>query len=105
MALLSFLRVNWDRVGAVVATAAGILALILGYVGTARTEYIAKQIPYVISGGLAGIVLLTIGAAMWVSADLRDQWRELSSQGAALRRLEAAWAARSATEDTGGAHQ
>lgn len=85
MDLLKYLRVQWDRTGAVVATVAGLIALLIGYLGTSDTVYIAEQIPYVISGGLTGIVLLTIGAVLWISADLRDEWRELASQGEALR--------------------
>ena len=85
MELMSFLRSQWDRTGAVVATALGLIVLLLGYLGTAGTEYIAEQIPYLISGGLVGIALLTIGAVLWISADLRDEWRELCEQGEAIR--------------------
>lgn len=83
--LMRYLRVQWDRVGAVVAAIAGVVVLILGWVGTSGTEYIAEQIPYVMSGGLAGLVLLIVAAALWLSADLRDEWRELAAQGDALR--------------------
>lgn len=86
MELVKYLRVQWDRTGAVIATFAGVVVLIIGYIGTSDTEYIAEQIPYLISGGLAAIVLLTIGAVLWISADLRDEWRELADQGEALRR-------------------
>jgi hypothetical protein len=34
--------------------------------------------PYVVSGGLVGIFLLGLGGVMWLSADLRDEWRELA---------------------------
>lgn len=85
MDLLKYVRVQWDRTGAIVATVAGLVALLIGYLGTSDTVYIAEQIPYVISGGLTGIVLLTIGAVLWISADLRDEWRELAAQGEALR--------------------
>jgi len=84
--LLKYLRVQWDRAGAVVAAVAGVIALIGGYVGTSGTEYIAEQIPYLVSGGLTGIVLLTVAGVLWISADLRDEWRELAAQGEALRR-------------------
>jgi hypothetical protein len=83
--LMRYLRVQWDRVGAVVAAVAGVVVLILGWVGTSGTEYIAEQIPYVMSGGLAGLVLLIVAAVLWLSADLRDEWRELAAQGDALR--------------------
>jgi len=84
--LLKYLRVQWDRVGAVVCAIAGIVALIVGYVGTSGTEYIAEQIPYLVSGGVTGVMLLAAAAVLWISADLRDEWRELASQGETLRR-------------------
>ncbi|MGQ0625658.1 MAG: hypothetical protein ACT4PP_13555 [Sporichthyaceae bacterium] len=87
---MRYLRVQWDRVGAVVAALAGILVLVLGYLGTSDTQYIAEQIPYLLSGGLGGLVLLTIAAVLWLSADLRDEWRELAEQGADLRAFLAA---------------
>ena len=37
----------------------------------------AAQIPYILSGGVLGIILVGIGATGWLSADLRDEWRKL----------------------------
>jgi hypothetical protein len=85
MNLLKYVRVQWDRAGAVVAAVLGALFLIFGYLGTSGTEYIAEQIPYVISGGLTAVVLFVIAGVLWLSADLRDEWRELAAQGDDLR--------------------
>jgi hypothetical protein len=85
MNLLKYARVQWDRTGAVIAAVAGVIALIFGYLGTSDTEYIAEQIPYVISGGLVAVVLFTVAGVLWLSADLRDEWRELAAQGDDLR--------------------
>jgi len=82
--ILKFVRTQWDRTGAVVAILGGLLVLLLGWLGTSDTKYVAQQIPYVMSGGLLAIMLLTIGAVLWLSADLRDEWRELSEQGEVL---------------------
>ena len=38
-----------------------------------------KQIPYVISGAMVGLFLLGLGALLWLSADLRDEWRKLDA--------------------------
>ena len=62
---------------AVGAFAGGILALVLGWVGASGTEFVAKQVPYIVSGGLGGLVLLMIGGTLWLSADFRDEWRAL----------------------------
>ena len=77
MDLLTFVRNQWDRVGAWVAIAVGALLLVLGWLGVTNTPYTVEQIPYVVSGGLGGIFLLGVGAMLWISADLRDEWRKL----------------------------
>ncbi|HEX3610227.1 MAG TPA: hypothetical protein VHU88_00930 [Sporichthyaceae bacterium] len=81
MNLLKYLRVQWDRAGAVLAAVVGVVLLIAGYHGVSGTQYIAEQIPYVISFGFGTIVLFTVAAVLWISADLRDEWRELVRQG------------------------
>lgn len=68
---------QWDRVAAIVLTAVGALLLVLGYFGVSREGLAAEQIPYVASGGLGGIFLMGVGAALWLSADLRDEWKKL----------------------------
>jgi hypothetical protein len=100
MNLLKYVRVQWDRAGAVLCALVGVVALIIGYLGTSNTEYIAEQIPYIISGGLAAIVLFTAAGVLWLSADLRDEWRELAAQGDDLRAfLESESANRSGARD------
>jgi hypothetical protein len=32
--------------------------------------------PYIASGGLLGLFLLGVAGVLWISADLRDDWRE-----------------------------
>lgn len=77
MDLLTWMRNQWDRVSAWVLVALGALALVLGWLGVTGTPYTFEQIPFVISGGLGGIFLLGVGAMLWISADLRDEWRKL----------------------------
>jgi type VI protein secretion system component VasK len=75
--ILIFVRAQWDRVLAVVAVAAAVITLIVGWLGISGTPHVAEQLPYVISCGIAGLVYITIAATLWLSADLRDEWREL----------------------------
>ena len=77
MEILTLFRAQWDRVLAVSVTLVGLIALIIGWVGVSGAEAVVKQLPYITSAGITGIVLVAIGSVLWVSADLRDQWREL----------------------------
>ena len=74
---MTFLRAQWDRVGAWVCIAGGAIVLLLGWWGISGTTNVGRQLPYIISGGLFGVFLLGIGGLLWVSADLKDEWREL----------------------------
>jgi hypothetical protein len=64
---------------------AGAVVLILGWVGVSRYAYPADQLPYIISGGIGGLFLVGVGAMLWLSADLRDEWRMLRRIDEALR--------------------
>jgi hypothetical protein len=71
------MRVQWDRSGALLFAIAGAIALILGWIGVSNATLPTQQIPYLASGGLVGLFLLGIAATLWLSADLRDEWRKL----------------------------
>lgn len=76
-AVLTILRSQWDRAAAVVAIVVAALALINGYVGVSGTSLVTEQLPYILSGGLVGVFLVGMAATLWLSADLRDEWRKL----------------------------
>jgi hypothetical protein len=80
-----WLRLQWDRLLAWALVVAGAIALIAGWIGVSGTAYSAEQLPYIISGGIGGIFLLGVGATLWLSADLRDEWRKLDRIEEALR--------------------
>jgi hypothetical protein len=88
--LIRWIRLQWDRVGAVAAVAAGMLALLLGWLGTSSTAFPAEQIPYIVSGGLFGLFLLGLGGMLWLSADVRDEWRKLDDLEQAVREVSGA---------------
>jgi hypothetical protein len=79
MDLLRFLRNQWDRAGAWLCVIGGAVALLAGYLGVSGTRDTGKQLPYVVSGGMFGLFLLGLGALLWLSADLRDEWRKLDA--------------------------
>jgi hypothetical protein len=80
-----WLRLQWDRAGAWLCVGAGAVLLVVGWVGVSGSAYPAEQLPYVISGGVGGVFLLGLGAMLWLSADLRDEWRKLDRIEQAVR--------------------
>jgi hypothetical protein len=87
---MTLLRSQWDRALAVAAAIAGAVVLIVGYVGVSNSGYSAEQLPYLISGGIGGIFLLGLAAVLWLSADLRDEWRLLDEIRTAIEATNAA---------------
>ncbi|GAA0629914.1 hypothetical protein GCM10009547_37020 [Sporichthya brevicatena] len=77
MNLINVMQKQWDRTAAVVLTLAGVIALFAGYIGVADSVVLAEQTRYIVSGGIAGLFMLGLGATLWISADLRDEWRKL----------------------------
>ena len=77
MELFKWLRLQWDRVFGATAVVTGAVALLTGWSKVSATAYPAEQIPYLVSAGLGGLFLLGVGATLWHSADLRDEWRKL----------------------------
>ena len=93
MELFTWLRLQWDRVFGAAFVVTGAVALLTGWSKVSATPYPAEQIPYVVSAGLGGLFLLGVGATLWHSADLRDEWRKLD-------RLEEKLDALSGTDET-----
>jgi hypothetical protein len=76
--LVVWVRNQSDRVASWACIGVGVICLIAGWVGVSATAFPGEQMPYVVSGGLVGIFLLGLGGVLWLSADLRDEWRELA---------------------------
>ena len=86
MDLLAWIRNQWDRSAAVFAALVGALCIFLGYLGVSDATLPTQQIPYLASGGLFGLFALGVGATLWLSADLRDEWRKLDRLEEQVRR-------------------
>jgi hypothetical protein len=84
---LKWARYHWDRVAAGFLVGLGLLTLLLGYLGVSGTVYPAEQLPYMISGGILGIFFLGTAAVLYLSADMRDEWRKLDSIDTSLKEL------------------
>jgi len=91
MEFLNVAKKQWDRLVSLVLTIAGAVMLIAGWVGVSGTSVLSEQSPYIVSGGLGGIFLLGVGATLWISADLRDEWRKLDRIERALHEGVLRW--------------
>ncbi|MCU1692074.1 MAG: hypothetical protein JWM64_1165 [Frankiales bacterium] len=85
MDLKTVLRAQWDRATAIACTALGAILLLVGWIGVSGTPFLAEQAPYILSGGVGGVFLLGVGATLWISGDLRDEWRKLDRIESALQ--------------------
>ncbi len=86
MNLTRLLRSQWDRSGAVLFVLAGFASLLLGWIGISDTVFTFQQLPYLLSGGVFGVSLITVGVTLWLSADIRDEWRKIDRLEAAIDR-------------------
>ncbi len=70
----------------------GILVILLGWWGAARSPYVFDQIPYVISGGLLGVGMVVLGGFLyfthWLTELVKDNRRQSAAVLAALDLLE-----------------
>ena len=83
------LSLFWDRVAAVTCVLVAVVMLVVGWVNVSASSDAGQQIPYVMSSGIGGLFVLWIGTTLWLSADLRDEWRKLDVIDESLRHLSA----------------
>ncbi|MCU1623479.1 MAG: hypothetical protein JWL79_2324 [Frankiales bacterium] len=57
--------------------AAGALLLLLGWYGVSGESLTAKQLPYLVSGGLGGIALIVVAASLLTTQDVHRQLARL----------------------------
>src|SRR3954469_12821573 len=87
----------WDSVRPVlgyVLVGLGLLALLLGWYGVSGESVVAKQLPYLASGGLLGVALVALGARFMLIQDLRRDSRRLDRLETMVNELHAALLAR-----------
>lgn len=82
------MRLRWDRLGGQLGiglAVAGFLLVFLGWNGAASYDRVPAQFPYLISGGVAGLCLVILGAAMVVVQNARQDRAQLQETIAELR--------------------
>lgn len=87
MRLSRLLQLEWDRAAALVSVFVGGLVLVIGWFGASSTLDPGVQLPYIMSGGVGGVFFLGLGATLWLSSDLRDEWCKLDAIDERLREL------------------
>jgi hypothetical protein len=86
-------QIKFARFLGLVLCGAGFLLIILGWAGAARRSCIDCQIPYLLSGGAAGLGLILFGVTIVVMAQLRTDSRRLAERLDSLAAILAeAWA-------------
>jgi hypothetical protein len=78
---------QWDRAIAIGVAVLGALSIVLGWYGLSGKGLPSEQIPYLASGAVFGLFLLGVGGTLWLSADLRDEWRKLDQISVDIRDL------------------
>lgn len=84
-AALRWLRLRWDRAAEMALLALSAVVLIATWRSVSRTPFVADQLSYLASGGVAGLFLLAVGLRLRITGDLRDEWHKLDRIEAALK--------------------
>jgi hypothetical protein len=74
------MKIGWPKLGGLLGIAycvVGFFLIFLGWNGAASNDDEPAQIPYVISGGIAGLGLVVLGGALIVAHSLRTDRVEL----------------------------
>lgn len=94
----SFWRWAWESTYPVlgyVLVGLGLIALAVGWYGVSGTAVVAKQVPYLASGGLLGIGLVALGGRFLLIQDLRRDSGRLDRLETMVLELHAALLSRS----------
>ena len=67
--------------------ALGAILLLAGYLGVSREVIVARQIPYLVSGGLIGLAAVTLGGRLLLIEDLRRDSGRLDRLEKAVQEL------------------
>ena len=76
--------VGWVFIGV------GALLVLLGYLGVSREAVVEKQIPYLVSGGIGGVLLCVVGAYFLGTEELRKDSGRLDRLESMVQQLHEA---------------
>jgi hypothetical protein len=72
-------QVRHARVFALVCSLAGFVVIALGWMGMARSASADQQLPFIISGGMGGVGLITFGVGVLLVAQIRTERQRLGT--------------------------
>lgn len=75
---------SWRIIAGWALIAAGVVLLALGWFGVSGDPDVAKQLSYLVSGGIGGLLTAIIGVGLLVSNDLRADRERLGRVEAAM---------------------
>jgi hypothetical protein len=79
----------------------GALLVLLGYLGVSREAIVAKQIPYLVSGGIGGVLLCIVGAYFLGTEELRKDSGRLDRLETLVQELHAVLLSRTDAPEPG----
>jgi hypothetical protein len=59
--------------------AGGLVCVLLGFLGVRRNDDIVLQMPYLASGGLVGLALISLGALVMIQQQMQEQSRRAAA--------------------------
>ena len=84
------MKIRWSKLGGQLGIGycvAGVALIFLGWNGAASYDRVESQMPYLISGGLAGVALVIIGAGLLIVQAQRVNRAETAAEIAGLREV------------------
>lgn len=78
-------RVSLQRVAGWALVAVGGVTLVAGAFQVADARYLVDQLSFLMSGGIAGLACVILGAALLLAAALHDDWRKMDDIEVILR--------------------
>ncbi|MBW3556407.1 MAG: hypothetical protein KY454_05630 [Actinobacteria bacterium] len=100
------MKLRWSQLGGQMGIGLGLLGLLLvflGWNGAASYDRVPAQFPYLISGGIAGLSLVVLGAALLIVQNARRDRAALQQTVAELRVAVERLASAGAAPANGGA--
>jgi hypothetical protein len=84
------MKIRWSKLGGQLGIGyclAGVALIFLGWNGAASYDRVESQMPYLISGGLAGVALVIVGAGLLIVQAQRVNRAETAAEIAELREV------------------